>query len=127
MVELTTALAHEKLYLQMLPNCQMYERSFMHRDVVTHVIFTEYRHPLYWLTCRTEFLITASADGHLKFWKKYPVGIEFVKHFRAHLGKKICFLVSLNVRVGGGACGRRRWIAVGHNIQRQIPQSLRCH
>lgn len=24
--------------------------------------------------------------GHLKFWKKKPVGVEFAKHFRAHLG-----------------------------------------
>lgn len=24
--------------------------------------------------------------GHLKFWKKKPVGIEFAKHFRSHLG-----------------------------------------
>ncbi|KAK9860429.1 hypothetical protein WJX84_003294 [Apatococcus fuscideae] len=27
-----------------------------------------------------------SKDGHLKFWKKRAEGIEFVKHFRAHLG-----------------------------------------
>lgn len=24
-------------------------------------------------------------DGHLKLWKKQEVGIEFVKHYRAHL------------------------------------------
>lgn len=24
--------------------------------------------------------------GHLKFWKKKGVGIEFAKHFRSHLG-----------------------------------------
>jgi peptidylprolyl isomerase domain and WD repeat-containing protein 1 len=24
--------------------------------------------------------------GHLKFWKKKGLGIEFVKHFRSHLG-----------------------------------------
>ncbi|CAG7716905.1 unnamed protein product, partial [Allacma fusca] len=27
-----------------------------------------------------------SADGHIKFWKKQEEGIEFVKHFRSHLG-----------------------------------------
>ena len=32
----------------------------------------------------TDFLITGSVDGHLKFWKKKPEGVEFVKHFRAH-------------------------------------------
>ena len=29
--------------------------------------------------------ITTSVDGHLKLWKKQEVGIEFVKHYRAHL------------------------------------------
>ena len=38
---------------------------------------------------RTDFLITASQDGHVKFWKKKEdEGIEFVKHFRSHLGMK---------------------------------------
>jgi len=30
-------------------------------------------------------LITTSVDGHLKLWKKQELGIEFVKHYRAHL------------------------------------------
>jgi peptidylprolyl isomerase domain and WD repeat-containing protein 1 len=34
---------------------------------------------------RTDFLITTSIDGHLKLWKKQESGIEFVKHYRAHL------------------------------------------
>jgi WD40 repeat protein len=34
---------------------------------------------------RTDFLITTSVDGHLKLWKKQEQGIEFVKHYRAHL------------------------------------------
>jgi peptidylprolyl isomerase domain and WD repeat-containing protein 1 len=28
---------------------------------------------------------TTSIDGHLKLWKKRDEGIEFVKHYRAHL------------------------------------------
>ena len=48
----------------------------MHRDVLTKVCVT--RH--------TDFLVTASADGHLKFWKKLRGSIQFVKHFKAHLG-----------------------------------------
>jgi peptidylprolyl isomerase domain and WD repeat-containing protein 1 len=36
-------------------------------------------------TDRTDFLITTSVDGHLKLWKKKELGIEFVKHYRAHL------------------------------------------
>lgn len=34
---------------------------------------------------RTDFLLTTSIDGHLKLWKKQEQGIEFVKHYRAHL------------------------------------------
>ena len=37
--------------------------------------------------CRTDFVVTGSCDGHVKFWKKNEEGIEFVKHFRAHLGR----------------------------------------
>ena len=42
---------------------------------------------MYVVCYRTEFLITASCDGHIKFWKKQGEGIEFVKHFKAHMGK----------------------------------------
>lgn len=35
---------------------------------------------------RTAFIVTCSIDGHIKFWKKQETGIEFVKHFRGHLG-----------------------------------------
>jgi len=39
------------------------------------------------LQFRTDFVLTASCDGHLKFWRKTEeAGIEFVKHFRCHLG-----------------------------------------
>ena len=68
-------LEFEKLYLKNLPDANGYERSFMHRDVVTFCAVS-----------KSDFLVTASVDGHVKFWKKHPVGIEFVKHFRAHLG-----------------------------------------
>jgi peptidylprolyl isomerase domain and WD repeat-containing protein 1 len=70
-------LPHEKLYLEKLPSASMYEKSFMHRDVLSHVQLA------------SEFLITASYDGHVKFWKKQETGIEFVKHFRAHLGRVV--------------------------------------
>lgn len=35
-------------------------------------------------------MITGSVDGHVKFWKKQDEGIEFVKHFRCHLGNLQC-------------------------------------
>lgn len=69
-------LEFEKLYLENLPDAECYEKSYMHRDVVSHVVCT-----------KSDFVITASVDGHVKFWKKTEEGIEFVKHFRAHLGK----------------------------------------
>ncbi|CAG0891986.1 unnamed protein product [Darwinula stevensoni] len=68
-------LPYEQTYLDGLPCAEMYEKSYMHRDVVTHLVVT-----------RTDFLVTASADGHIKFWKKQDEGVEFVKHFRSHLG-----------------------------------------
>jgi peptidylprolyl isomerase domain and WD repeat-containing protein 1 len=70
-------LAFEKTYVDALPCAVQYERSYMHRDLVTHSVFTP---------GGTDFLVTASADGHVKFWKKMPEGVEFVKHYHAHLG-----------------------------------------
>jgi len=35
---------------------------------------------------RTDFIITTSVDGYLKFWKKTESGIEFVKQYKSHLG-----------------------------------------
>lgn len=69
-------LDNEQEYLHALPSADMYERSFMHRETVTHSA----------MAIQTEFLVTASTDGHIKFWKKRPQGIEFAKHFRAHVG-----------------------------------------
>lgn len=69
-------LEYEKLYLENLPDAECYEKSYMHRDVITHVVVS-----------KTDFVVTASIDGHLKFWKKMEDGIEFVKHFRSHLCK----------------------------------------
>lgn len=42
--------------------------------------------PLTTRRVRTDFVLTTSLDGHLKLWKKQASGIEFVKHYRAHLG-----------------------------------------
>lgn len=61
----------------------------MHRDVVTHVAVSP-----------ADFFITGSADGHLKFWKKKPSGIEFAKHFRSHLSP----IEGLAVSVDGLLC-----------------------
>ena len=49
----------------------------MHKDQLSFLTFTPY----------TEFLVTSSIDGVVKFWKKVAVGIEAVKEFKAHVGE----------------------------------------
>jgi len=44
----------------------------MHRAPVTHTL----------CTTNTNFLLTASSDGHLKFWHKTVENVEFVKDFK---------------------------------------------
>lgn len=94
-------LKYEDGYLRSIPKATQYEKSFMHRDAITHVIATE----LVVNSCdivseftekgfRRDFIITASQDGHLKFWKKkHSEGVEFVKHFRCHLSKLLFIVV----------------------------------
>ncbi|KAG8861671.1 hypothetical protein FRB96_002628 [Tulasnella sp. 330] len=67
-------LPHERLFLDHLPSADRYSKSFMHRDVLNFVTVT-----------KKDFIITTSVDGHLKLWQKQTEGIEFVKHYRAHM------------------------------------------
>lgn len=67
-------LEFQTLFMDNLPCATAYEKSYMHMAEVSHVRFT-----------KTNFLITASADGHVKFWKKKPKEVEFVKRFFAHV------------------------------------------
>ncbi|KAL1841496.1 hypothetical protein VTJ49DRAFT_6987 [Mycothermus thermophilus] len=69
-------LPYEKLYISALPKSGRYSKSLMHKEQLSFVIMT----PI------TEFLITTSVDGVVKFWKKVSEGIEFVKEFKAHQG-----------------------------------------
>ncbi|TGJ84130.1 hypothetical protein E0Z10_g4634 [Xylaria hypoxylon] len=66
-------LPYEKLYVDALPTSSRYSKSLMHKEQLSFVTVT-----------RTEFLITSSIDGVVKFWKKVAQGIEFVKEFKAH-------------------------------------------
>ncbi|KAL2899500.1 Peptidyl-prolyl cis-trans isomerase CYP71 [Bienertia sinuspersici] len=90
-------LQFEQAYLDSLPCANMYEKSYMHRDVITHVavsladFFITGSYDVSWRLGAKEggevTLAGSSTDsGHLKFWKKKPTGIEFAKHFRSHLG-----------------------------------------
>ena len=49
----------------------------MHKDIVDNVISA----------VDTDFIITTSLDGVLKFWKKNYLGIEFIKQYKAHSGR----------------------------------------
>ncbi|KAL7937767.1 hypothetical protein V8C35DRAFT_293515 [Trichoderma chlorosporum] len=69
-------LPYEKLYISALPKSARYSKSLMHKEQVLFATWT----PL------TDFLITSSTDGVVKFWKKIGQGIEFVKQFKAHNG-----------------------------------------
>jgi peptidylprolyl isomerase domain and WD repeat-containing protein 1 len=61
----------------------------MHQEALKFVTFTPF----------TEFLITSSIDGVVKFWKKMAGGIEFVKEFKAHNGD----IRSVSVSADGGS------------------------
>ncbi|PVU99273.1 hypothetical protein BB559_000856 [Furculomyces boomerangus] len=62
-----------QLYLDRIPSSETYTKSYMHRDTLSFVLVT-----------KSDFLVTTSADGHVKFWKKKDKGIEFVKNYKAH-------------------------------------------
>lgn len=63
--------------LENMPVAGYYEKSYMHKDIVDSVISAT----------DTDFIITTSLDGVLKFWKKNYIGIEFIKQYKAHSGR----------------------------------------
>lgn len=81
-------LAFEKVYISALPASPRYSKSLMHKDQLSYVTVTPH----------TDFLITSSIDGVVKFWKKMAVGVEFVKEFRAHVGEITSTSVSADGR-----------------------------
>jgi len=78
-----------EVYMDNLPKGEMYEKSFMHRDTVCMVV----------CSLKKAFIITGSVDGHIKFWKKQFEGIEFVKHYRAHVGALTAMVLSQDERL----------------------------
>lgn len=80
-------LPHEKQYIAALPTATRYSKSLMHKEQLCFCTVTPH----------TDFLITSSVDGYVKFWKKVPAGIEFVKEFKAHNGE----IISVNVSADG--------------------------
>merc|ERR1719235_1297974 len=82
-------LKNPEVYLNNLPKGEMYEKSFMHRDSVIFAV----------CSLKTGFIVTGSIDGHIKFWKKQFEGIEFVKHYRAHIGALVAMVLSQDERL----------------------------
>lgn len=80
-------LPFEKVYVKALPSSARYSKSLMHKDQLSYVTVTPF----------TDFIITSSVDGVVKFWKKMADGIEFVKEFHAHPGE----IRSVNVSADG--------------------------
>jgi peptidylprolyl isomerase domain and WD repeat-containing protein 1 len=60
-----------------MPLSSLYERSYMHREICDNVV----------CALETDYILTTSLDGNIKFWKKQYIGIEYVKQFKAHQGK----------------------------------------
>lgn len=61
-----------------LPSASKYERSYMHRDTVTHCSVVR----------KSDTIITASSDGVVKFWKKGSANGELalLRQYKAHAG-----------------------------------------
>ncbi|KAF2769238.1 hypothetical protein EJ03DRAFT_97422 [Teratosphaeria nubilosa] len=81
-------LPYEKSYVAALPSGTRYSRSLMHKDQLSFCTFTPH----------TDFLITSSVDGYVKFWKKTAGGIQFVKEYKAHEGEVRSVSVSTDGR-----------------------------
>lgn len=71
-------LPYEALYVAALPRGLRYSKSLMHKDQISYVDVAP---------SPADFIITASIDGVVKFWKKTSTGIEFAKEYRAHEGR----------------------------------------
>lgn len=69
-----------------LVKTERYENSYMHKDVLSHIICME----------KVDFIITISNDGMVYFWKKVYMGIEFVKKRIGHSGKISDLDITLN-------------------------------
>lgn len=73
---MTYLVEYHDLLLSGLPSADLYELSYMHRDSVNLVLSTS----------KTDYVITISIDGHIKFWKKAFNLVDFTKNYKAHTG-----------------------------------------
>ncbi|KAK5076083.1 Peptidyl-prolyl cis-trans isomerase cyp15 [Lithohypha guttulata] len=71
-------LPFEALYVEALPKGVRYSKSLMHKEQISSVTVAP---------SPVDFVITASVDGVVKFWKKVSSGIDFAKEYAAHEGR----------------------------------------
>jgi peptidylprolyl isomerase domain and WD repeat-containing protein 1 len=81
-------LPFRETYLDFLPSAHMYENSDMHCNVFSHIAVST-----------SDFFLTGSSDGHLKFWNMTALGIEFLRYFQSSLAPMEGLDVSLVDRV----------------------------
>ena len=75
--------------LQEIPTSQHYHVSYLHRSIITHVA----------ISSKHDFVLSASEDGVVKFWKRLPSQnkcLEFIKSFLAHVGAITSLVTSSN-------------------------------
>ncbi len=77
---------YHDLVLDNLPSADNYELSYMHREVITNVL----------TSTKQNLIITSSIDGHIKFWRKVFLLVEFIKNFKAHTGLITAITLSKN-------------------------------
>ncbi|SJK86618.1 peptidylprolyl isomerase domain and WD repeat-containing protein 1 [Babesia microti strain RI] len=77
---------NDQIFLNNLPNADFYEQSFMHGDTISHIAISN----------QTQYIATASVDGHLRFWYYNQDGVEFVKHIKAHTSSIIAMHESVD-------------------------------
>lgn len=74
----------ESLFIPHIPTASLYERSYMHRSPIVKVV----------ASAVTDFILTASHDSQVKFWRKTFDNIEFIKSFTAHAGQLYDIIIS---------------------------------
>ncbi|SBS92996.1 peptidyl-prolyl cis-trans isomerase, putative [Plasmodium ovale curtisi] len=79
------------IYLMNIPTNKNYEVSYMHTDVVTHVLVSN----------KKRYIVTGSANGVIKFWYKNVGSVEFVKYFKIHSDEIICLFISEDEEIMG--------------------------
>uniref|UniRef100_A0A8I3WVZ1 Uncharacterized protein n=1 Tax=Callithrix jacchus TaxID=9483 RepID=A0A8I3WVZ1_CALJA len=79
-------LAFERVCLDNLPSASIYERSYVHRDVITHVVSTSYFYklhtsPLTQIQLNPVYKAVVSSDksGMIEYWTGPPLKYKFPK------------------------------------------------